>query len=641
MESKVVMQTDLFSNLVESKITNASIGAICGSTAGAAMQGRIAPGSISLYDPIPVRMAASPTLDAWIVASRAIRREIPAPLLAGQYKSHWNHWTGATGFGLANLGRGVPPPLSGKLDNPEFESASALGRAAFWGLAHLGHPNQAAEAAFWDASLDHASNGVWNAVAVAWFIANLDQPRTTAEIFESTVSLLPASSELAKIAPTLRTWWGKKDAVIHGGKVISDHFVSASTQTVAEALLAISSSDEFGKGIGRAVCGAGDREQAGLVAGVIEGVLFPEIAKEWVSPLESNFVAGHELSGIDAPHLLTDFSVMVVGSVEQLHPAPVTEEPAVIEPLLEVAPTEGEEATSEPTAIIEPIPSIPSIPSPSESLLSHLSAGGDTCLALLDEIEVGVTFIDQVKVAPGRPINLMVAFRSQSDTEAIVEPKIEVPDRWDLATRLTDFRALPGTTTKFPAVIRPPEDWALANTGFSVHLNETEVIVPLLPEDDWAIAGAFANYDGAGFEQIYGPERAQEPGQAFADRNNHGIRWTRWHGDDFEQIFQGQLGVAYLCTELWFGAPTFLTVMCGVKGGVKLWLDGHLVVKCNDSRGPLGDRPSSFVGTYAAGKSAKCVIKVVRGNQPVGPLHLAFRDDQGRVVFPIVRQTLL
>ncbi|MES1227291.1 MAG: ADP-ribosylglycohydrolase family protein, partial [Armatimonadota bacterium] len=342
-------------------IGQAAIGAIAGWTIGSAQVGRGLVSPLRFYDPVPVRMAVSSVLDAWIVQSRMVRLDIPPHLCAAQYLDSWRYPAGAAGFGLANLRRGVPPPLSGALDNPLAERAEALGRATFWGLAHYGDPDAAVSAALYDASFDHSRDGVWCAAAVAWIVSHTAAASNLSSLLASLAGLLPPDSRFMVALPIVRNWIGQPDGFIHGINACKAAGVRGdAVGTLCAALLA-SGGGDFGSCVGSATTGDCDRSTAGLVAGVLAALRFGSVPPEWVSPLGEAYIGGTGLRGIDPPQAISDFAEMVIGSHQAIKSSSspgasivsvaVAEEPTPQEP----APLASATATDQPTPA-DPIP---------------------------------------------------------------------------------------------------------------------------------------------------------------------------------------------------------------------------------------------------------------------------------------------
>lgn len=630
----------------DSLVKRASLAAAVGWTAGLSQEGRGIQAPLRFFDPVPVRMATSPVLDAWVVLARMVRLGTPPHLVAAQYLDHWRYPAGAAGFGLANLGRGVPPPLCGALDNPLSQDASAMGRAAFWGLAYHGQPSLAVSAALYDASFDHDRDGVWCAAAVAWLAAQTSPLCDFRSLVASLAEFLPAESAFSGALSKVLDWLGKPDGFVHGTNAVAG--LKGAALTLAASLLA-SGGPDFGACVGAAVTASGDRATAGLVTGVLAALRFGDVPDDWVSPLGAGYIAGSGLRQIEPPQTLEDFAEMVVGT--NLHLAPPVPE---AEPLPEALPSPEHTETPEPEALQpateeaapEPVPDQEPEPGPSFEVAKldpdvdqRLKSTSPVCMARLEGVDLEAVYIDHVAIVPGQALKLDLRFRASGPEEVITTVAVSVPSGWQVASRATEFRAQPGRMTSFPTVVQSPADWNRTPEALTVQVNDTRVGLPLLARDGWAWVGPMLNGDGSGLDQVFHPERGQERDQTFSDRSSMPVRWKAFDGD-LERCVGGTPGVVYLAADVDFRRPGRYDLVCGAEGGVKVWVDGKLAVSANDSRGVDLASPGAFRGEFVTAGVSRVLIKLVRGKVAMSGLTFVVTSDDGSIVFPVVRDVL-
>jgi len=96
---------------------------------------------------------------------------------------------------LANLARGIEPPLSGRHNVMNIDDGAAM-RASPHGIFRAGDPAGAARLAAADATVSHDNDGIWAAQAIAASIAVAMADGTTEEIVQAGWSLMPAGSWL-------------------------------------------------------------------------------------------------------------------------------------------------------------------------------------------------------------------------------------------------------------------------------------------------------------------------------------------------------------------------------------------------------------------------------------------------------------
>ena len=98
---------------------------------------------------------------------------------------------------VANLQRGVLPPLSGQDNVLNYDDGAAM-RVAPIGIICAGNPRQAAAMAKIDAEISHDSDGIWAAQAVAASIAVAMVDGTPEEIVEAGLRQIPTDSWLGR-----------------------------------------------------------------------------------------------------------------------------------------------------------------------------------------------------------------------------------------------------------------------------------------------------------------------------------------------------------------------------------------------------------------------------------------------------------
>lgn len=98
-------------------------------------------------------------------------------------------------WALRNLKVGIMPPESGRFHNPFNEWIGAQMRGAICGQLYPGNLEMAAKAAFEDASISHARNGILGEVFNAMMVSLAFVESDTKKIVETVISLIPEDSE--------------------------------------------------------------------------------------------------------------------------------------------------------------------------------------------------------------------------------------------------------------------------------------------------------------------------------------------------------------------------------------------------------------------------------------------------------------
>lgn len=98
---------------------------------------------------------------------------------------------------VANLERGIKPPLSGK-DNVQNNDDGAAMRIAPIGVLCAGEPERAAQLAQIEAEISHADDGIWAAQAVAASIAVAMVSDSVDEVIDAGLKYIPEDSWLGR-----------------------------------------------------------------------------------------------------------------------------------------------------------------------------------------------------------------------------------------------------------------------------------------------------------------------------------------------------------------------------------------------------------------------------------------------------------
>lgn len=105
---------------------------------------------------------------------------------------------GASLYGaVANLRRGIKPPLSGRDNVANYDDGAAM-RIAPIGIVCAGDPARAAALARVEAEISHYADGVWAAQAVAASVAVAMANATVEEIVQAGLAQIPADSWLGR-----------------------------------------------------------------------------------------------------------------------------------------------------------------------------------------------------------------------------------------------------------------------------------------------------------------------------------------------------------------------------------------------------------------------------------------------------------
>jgi ADP-ribosylglycohydrolase len=203
-----------------------------------------------------------------------------------------------------NLLDGREPPESATHLNPFREWIGAQIRADLWGYASPGHPAQAAEFAWRDASLSHTRNGKYSAMFFAALIATAFVESDPRRLIEAALGHIPARSRLSQairhvldLPVAAMEWEAVLDAL--EARFGHYHWVHSLNNTALVVAALLSGAGDYEKTICRTVMGGWDTDSNGATAGSIVGVIrgAGALPAKWIAPLDDRIRSS--LGGFD------------------------------------------------------------------------------------------------------------------------------------------------------------------------------------------------------------------------------------------------------------------------------------------------------------------------------------------------------
>ncbi|MDI9641257.1 ADP-ribosylglycohydrolase family protein [Kamptonema cortianum] len=653
--------------------------ALAGWTLGAPLQGRSEFTRLGGFQPIPLRMAPSEALDCWIVWANHVKRELPPEALALTAYDHFEFRSHESAFGQSNLRRGLTSPVSGAFDNPLASGSEAIARALFWGLVFPGDPDSAAKFSYFDASIDHSGDGLRIPVSLAVAVSQAEGIRDTGEFVSILLDALPADSKLHKASRLISSSVGNPEAP---RELVNSLPKALGIEDRLDAVLSacwiliglLHGRGDAGKSmLLTAGCG-GASSQTTTVTAALLTLSQGSIASEWTEPLGATYIASSALRHVTVPEKIDDFCSLVHQSVRSgnLVQKPGFESSLDLEnlqaeqsPLKESESKADDSQESETYSGSENSPEAESDESAADGT-SNLSDSqeADSAVANIDmsrpvllaetrqlmvdkswstllthgDVNLSVEYIDEPTFSPGRSQRLQICLRNTSDRPQDLELSLTASGNWEIATKLTSQRLNPGHGVKVPTVIKPLNESALPSPP-AVTMNGINHVIPAPSGARFYVAGPFANPEGTGFEQANLIERERSLSMVYNGRSDMPVKWQKavfsHHVIDVEPLFKEGVGVAYLWSRFKWPKAGRLEVLAAVETGLKLWIDGRLLIRYHDhvkiTNRPL-DRHSAEFETPG---ESEIFIKIMRGYQPVSPLTLVFYGDDGRIVLPL------
>lgn len=189
---------------------------------------------------------------------------------------------------MANLKRGLTPPLSGKYNVGNDDDGAAM-RAAPHGIVFAGLPQMAAQSAELDAQISHYTDGIWAARAVAAAVAVAMDGGPLVEAIACGLREIPEDSWLGYAMNTAMRLCDQADGIEDIWEELHSALWTPSHSNACEALpqiFAISrmTAGDFRKGMFWACNFGRDADTIGAVVGAISGALhgLSTIPAAWV-----------------------------------------------------------------------------------------------------------------------------------------------------------------------------------------------------------------------------------------------------------------------------------------------------------------------------------------------------------------------
>jgi len=318
------------------KILGCWLGKAVGGTLGQTFEGLSGPLTADFYYPVPDEMVPNDDLDLQVLYACVMHERgattVERSLIADCWRDHvefpWNEY----GVAMRNLAEGIEPPYTGSFDNWFTCGEGAAIRSELWACLAPGDPDRAAAYAYEDACFDHAGEGV----IAAQFLARLQSiafvesdPDT---IIDRALAGIPESSDIHAVVTRTRQWvreglhwidvrarimadFGRSDFTDvrpNTGFVILGWLAGT---TFSEQILICNNSGE-------------DCDSSTATLGALLGIIdASRIEERWLAPIGRDLVLNDEITGIEPPATLDEFTDMVIelaGRLDVDAPAPQT-----------------------------------------------------------------------------------------------------------------------------------------------------------------------------------------------------------------------------------------------------------------------------------------------------------------------------
>jgi len=531
------------------------------------------------------------------------------------------------GHALANLHRGLEPPLTGVFDNPFRESLGAMGRADLWGLLAPADPEVAASLARQDALLDHSGTGVEVAVFVAAMVSAAFVEGEPARLLELALRFLPPESRVTRAVKDVSRWHGEladwrrtREMLLraHGSDDVRDSVVGAGLL----ALSLLDGAQVFARTITTAArCGWSAATTCGA-AGAVIGTAVGEdgIPQEWREALPPDVELPGTLVGLPATASLSslvaetcDLGGMVVrtrsmGRVELVEELP--------------------EGASSALAVGE-----------TDEWLRQLLIGSYVTCRRRADLGIHVDYDGPPTIGYGGPRRLTVTVANVGARRVDIHTRITGPPGFVITipgrAGNSDLATLPeGGNVSFSTAISAQEDQALVRlvnpfTLFISTENGPEVASPitLVGEVLWYASGPYGEFDDS-----HPPEHA---GVLSGETALGGEGWQALSvaepAVNLVGGLTGERGTYYLACDLLAGRARRARLRVACNDGTRVWLNAQEAWHQHEHR-PADGRVSAdeFPVELRQGGN-RLVIKMAQCS-PRRFLSAVLKDPDGRLL---------
>lgn len=228
---------------------------------------------------------------ALLLAYRDFGKKTTAEDIAREWIKRIPSGWSAEEWALRNLNVGIMPPLSGTFNNPFNEWIGAQMRGVILGQLYPGDVYMAAKAAFEDASISHARNGILGEVFNACMASMAFYLDDTREILKRAIELMPADSEYGQVVRFALKACMENDNYLDAWMLCEKRYerynwIHAYPNACAEVIAMWFGDNDFDKTI--SICGGCGQDvdcnaaQVMTIVGIIKGV--DNIREYWYAP---------------------------------------------------------------------------------------------------------------------------------------------------------------------------------------------------------------------------------------------------------------------------------------------------------------------------------------------------------------------
>lgn len=315
-------------NNFKEKVYGMWLGKAIGGTLGMPWEGCSSPLSLTFYTPEPTEMMPNDDLDLQILWACKLSTDWNYKINRQRFAEAWRDCVrfpfDEYGIALRNISIGLKPPYTGSYDNWFVDGLGAAIRSELWAALAPGDPAKAVAYAYEDACVDHKGDGLYAEQYLAALEAMAFCSSNIPELIGNALQYIPCNCRLFEaICDTIGWCTQSSDPLIIRKQILDKYGVTNFTDVkmnipfmVAALLL---SEGDFEKAICTAVNFGEDADCTGATVGAIMGIIaYDKIPERWKQPIGDNIVVSKEISGINPPKTIAEFTELVLELKEKV-----------------------------------------------------------------------------------------------------------------------------------------------------------------------------------------------------------------------------------------------------------------------------------------------------------------------------------
>jgi ADP-ribosylglycohydrolase len=294
-----------------SKVYGGWMGKNIGGTLGGPVEGRKELMELDFYPVLSDGPMPNDDLDlqlVWLHAVEQYGARLTSKELGQEWAEHVFFPFDEYGYALANLRRGLKPPVAGWFNNPFTNCMGSPIRSEIWAMLCPGAPATAAWYAYQDAIVDHAGGeGVYGEMFFAAIESAAFLQSDRDALLNIGLGVIPPQSRTYKAVHDLRQWHREGRSWTEARELVLEHhghpnFTDA-PQNIAFTILGWLYGEDFGDAILKAVNCGYDTDCTGATLGAILGIIGGEesLPEKWVEPVGNRVAVSPPIKGFPAP----------------------------------------------------------------------------------------------------------------------------------------------------------------------------------------------------------------------------------------------------------------------------------------------------------------------------------------------------